>query len=314
MEEKILYSMESPFQQEFHVKGYYFGKNGGQQRSACIVGALRGREYQQLYICSKLIAALKKIEKRGDIIGEHGILVIPSINSLSMDLGKRFWVSDDKDLNRLFPGSPHGESGVRIAHAIWETTKGYQYGIHLPSFYLGGTFIPHIRLLDPEHGSTSLANLFGLPYVIEAKTRPFDRTTLHNNWQKNGTEAFSLYTGVTEHLDEALATQAVSSILRFLKRMGIIRYCSHSGYIASVLKEEDLEPVMTEAAGLFLADASCGQEVSRGDVLARIMEVDTGEIVSEVRAPTDGILFYAQTRPTVYSNLLAFQIIKRIHL
>lgn len=27
MEEKVLYSMESPFQQEINVKGYYFGKN-----------------------------------------------------------------------------------------------------------------------------------------------------------------------------------------------------------------------------------------------------------------------------------------------
>ena len=62
MEEKIMYSMESPFQQEINVKGYYFGKNEGKERSACIVGALRGNEYQQLYICSKLIDVLKKIE------------------------------------------------------------------------------------------------------------------------------------------------------------------------------------------------------------------------------------------------------------
>ena len=252
MEEKVLYSMESPFQQEINVKGYYFGKNEGKEHSACIVGALRGNEYQQLYICSKLIDVLKKIEKHGDIVGENGILVIPSVSNMSMDFGKRFWISDDTDLNRLFPGNPSGESGSRVAYAIMETTKGYRYGIHLPSFYLGGTFMPHIRLLDPEHGSTSLANLFGLPYVIEAKSRPFDRTTLHNNWQRNGTEAFSLYTGMTGKIDDELAAQAVSSILRFLTRMGIIRYYSHSGYIASVLKEGDLEPIMTEAAGIFI--------------------------------------------------------------
>ena len=104
MEEKILYSMESPFQQEINVKGYYFGKNEGKERSACIVGALRGNEYQQLYICSKLIDVLKKIEKHGDMVGENGILVIPSVNNMSMDFGKRFWISDDTDLNRLFPG------------------------------------------------------------------------------------------------------------------------------------------------------------------------------------------------------------------
>ena len=34
MEEKILYSMESPFQQEINVKGYSFGKNEGKERSA----------------------------------------------------------------------------------------------------------------------------------------------------------------------------------------------------------------------------------------------------------------------------------------
>ena len=94
MEEKVLYSMESPFQQEINVKGYYFGKNEGKEHSACIVGALRGNEYQQLYICSKLIDVLKKIEKHGDIVGENGILVIPSVSNMSMDFGKRFWISD----------------------------------------------------------------------------------------------------------------------------------------------------------------------------------------------------------------------------
>ena len=79
-------------------------------------------------------------------------------------------------------------------------------------------------------------------------------------------------------------------------------------------KEGDLEPIMTEAAGIFIKKAECGQEVSRGDVLAQIMKADSGEIISEVKAPTDGIIFYAETRPVVYSNLLVFQIIKRIHL
>ena len=106
MEEKILYSMESPFQQEINVKGYYFGKNEGKERSACIVGALRGNEYQQLYICSKLIDVLKKIEKHGDMVGENGILVIPSVNNMSMDFGKRFWISVSLTRNMEAPVLP----------------------------------------------------------------------------------------------------------------------------------------------------------------------------------------------------------------
>lgn len=169
MEEKVLYSMESPFQQEINVKGYYFGKNEGKEHSACIVGALRGNEYQQLYICSKLIDVLKKIEKHGDIVGENGILVIPSVSNMSMDFGKRFWISDDTDLNRLFPGNPSGESGKPCGICDYGNDKRIPIWHSSAILLSWGTFMPHIRLLDPEHGSTSLANLFGLPYVIEAK-------------------------------------------------------------------------------------------------------------------------------------------------
>ncbi len=38
MEEKVLYSMESPFQQKINVKGYYFGKNEGKEHSAALLG------------------------------------------------------------------------------------------------------------------------------------------------------------------------------------------------------------------------------------------------------------------------------------
>ena len=118
-----------PFQQEINVKGYYFGKNEGKEHSACIVGALRGNEYQQLGIPFRsLIDVSRKIEKHGDIVGETGDSKrIPSVSNLSMDFGKRFWISDDTDLNRLFPGNPSGESGSRVAYAIMETTKGYRY-------------------------------------------------------------------------------------------------------------------------------------------------------------------------------------------
>ena len=102
--------------------------------------------------------------------------------------------------------------------------------------------MPHIRLLDPEHGSTSLANLFGLPYVIEAKSRPFDRTTLHNNWQRNGTEAFSLYTGMTGKIDDELATQAANDTNTSVDRQSIKDEIEQLN--------EELDRIITEAKEL----------------------------------------------------------------
>ena len=61
-------------------------------------------------------------------------------------------------------------------------------------------------------------------------------------------------------------------------------------------------------------DKTAKKLLANKQILAQIMKADSGEIISEVTAPTDGIIFYAETRPVVYSNLLVFQIIKRIHL
>ena len=69
------------------------------------------------------------------------------------------------------------------------------------------------------------------------KPKPFDTTTLNYNWQLWNTNAFSLYTNATDQIDEVSAKHAVVAVLRFLTRMGVIKYNSHSGYIASVLKK-----------------------------------------------------------------------------
>ena len=52
---------------------------------------------------------LAELEERGAIIGDNQILVIPSLNNVSMNVDRRFWTSDNTDINRQFPGNAHGE-------------------------------------------------------------------------------------------------------------------------------------------------------------------------------------------------------------
>ena len=87
MRKELLYSLSSPYREEMKVWGYHFGK---EEKSACIVGATRGNEIQQLYVCSQLIRKLTELEERGAIVGDNGILVVPSVNYYAMNIGKRF--------------------------------------------------------------------------------------------------------------------------------------------------------------------------------------------------------------------------------
>lgn len=310
MRKEVIYSMKGPFRDELRVMGYKFGQG---EKAACIVGAIRGNEVQQLYICSQLIKALKELESKGAINGDNEIMVIPTINQYSINIGKRFWPGDESDINRMFPGNPYGETTERVAAGIFEKTRGYSYGIQFASFYRPGDFIPHIRMMETGYQSPSLANLFGMPYVVIRKPMPYDTTTLNYNWQLWETNAFSVYTKETDEIDEKSAKQAVSGVLRFLTRMGIIKYNSHSGYLATVIEEQELMPICANRAGIYRRYKKPGDEVARGEVMAEIFEPCEGNVLDVIKAPVEGVVFFSHKAPLVNQNEIVYEIIKRFH-
>lgn len=62
--------------------------------------------------------------------------MVLSVNHFSMNIGKRFWPSDNTDINRMFPGYKEGETTQRIADGVFENIKDYSYGIQFASFYI----------------------------------------------------------------------------------------------------------------------------------------------------------------------------------
>ncbi|MBQ9871660.1 MAG: succinylglutamate desuccinylase/aspartoacylase family protein [Eubacterium sp.] len=311
MKKEILFTMNTAFRGIYNIYGYYYGVG---DKEACIVGAMRGNEYQQLYICSLLSQKLAMLEAQGQIVSGKSILIIPSLNYSAMNASHKFWLSDDTDINRVFPGNPQGTATSRIADAIFSIAKEYRYGIQFPSFYLQGRYIPHVRMMHTGHESTNLANLFGLPYVITGDVRSYDTTTLNYNWQMAGTDAFSIYSGGTERINQHDAEIAVSSVLRFLSRMGIIHYNCQGGYMPTVMQEEEMLNIKADDGGFFHQIVGTNEEVHRGQKLGDIIDPMDGRVLSEVTAPTDGIIFFVQEQPTIYQNVVIYKMIKKLHL
>lgn len=310
MRKDLIYSIKSPYREEMQIPGYRFGKG---EKAVCIVGAIRGNEVQQLYVCSQLIKVLKRLEEHGAVSANKEILVIPCVNHYSMNIEKRFWTVDNTDINRMFPGYDRGETTQRIAAGVFQQAKDYSYGIQFASFYMPGDFVPHVRMMETGYQNTSLANLFGLPYVVVRKPDPFDTTTLNYNWQLWETSAFSVYTNETDQVDEESAHQAVSAVLRFLTRMGIIRYHIHNGYIASVINERDLVTVQANGSGFYKPLKGLGQEVYHHEVIAQILDPYEGEVKAEVLSPTDGMIFFSHNKPLVMERDVVCRLVHRLH-
>ena len=292
------------------IQGYSFGKG---DPAACILGSERGNEIQQMYICSQLVKALKELEANGCVNAGKKILVIPVINALGMNVDRRFFGVENQDINRMFPGKEYGDTTDRIADGIFKVIREYSYGIQLTSFYMSGEFVPHVRMMETGYQNASLANLFGLPYVVIRKPTPLDTKTLNYNWQDEMTAAFSVYTNKNDTIDDKSARQAVASVLRFLTRMGIIRYESHSGYISHVIMEKDLTDVHTLSGGIFKGLVSPGEDVRYGHALAEIIDPYEGFVKETLLAPTDGIVFFAHTEPLISEGDIAYRLIHRLH-
>lgn len=306
MKKVTLFEIKAIYRDDFRVTGYTFGEG---EKALCIVGSMRGNENQQLYCCSRLIARLKRLEEDGLLIPGKQIMVIPCANPYSINTKKRFWCIDNTDINRMFPGYDQGETTQRIAAGIFEAVKGWQYGIQFASFYMPGSFVPHIRMMQTGYQDTELACEFGLPYVVVQKPRPFDTTTLNYNWQIWGTHAFSLYTTNTARVDEESAQQAEDAVMNFMSKRRMIRYHARGGFRSEVIHSDDFVSVRADRSGFLKCFVRPGQRVEKGQLLAHILDPYEGCVRSELTAPIHGVVAFAGDEPMTYENTAVLKLI-----
>ena len=307
MKKTVLYEAKAIYRDDFRVTGYIFGEG---EKSLCIIGSMRGNENQQLYCCARLVDRLKRLEADGRLVPGRQILVIPCVNPYSINTKKRFWCTDNTDINRMFPGYDRGETTQRVAAGVFEQIKCFRYGIQFASFYMPGAFVPHVRMMDTGYQDTDLAKEFGLPYVVVQEPRPFDTATLNYNWQIWGTHAFSVYTTNTARVDVRSATEAEDAVLNFMSRRRLIRFQARGGYQSEVIRSADFVNVRAPAAGFLQCVVSPGERVAKDQLLARILDPYEGFVLSELRAPVFGVVAFAGDEPMTYENTAVLKLIR----
>lgn len=307
MRKMKLFGMDSPYREELKISGYCFGHG---EKSACIVGSIRGNEVQQLYVCSQIIRKLGELEAANVLVPGKQIMVVPSVNHHGMNIGKRFWPVDNTDINRMFPGYDLGETTQRIAAGVFDKVREYNYGIQFASFYMPGDFTPHVRMMETEKEETDLARLFGLPYVVVRKPQPIDTTTLNYNWQIWDTNAFSVYTMETDQIDESSAQQAVAAVFRFLSKVGILNFNVGDGVPAKIIREEELISVRTGVGGIYRRRCRPGEQVRKSAPMAEIIHPFEGNVISTIFSPVNGKVFFTHKKPLVSENEIICRIIQ----
>ena len=297
MNKRIIYEIKGMYRDDFRITGFEFGSG---EKSVCIVGNSRGNEVQQIYCCSQLVKKMKQLEEEGRRQEGHKILIIPSINPYSVNIQKRFWPTDNTDINRMFPGYDLGETTQRIADGVFKEVMEYKYGIQFTSFYMPGDFVPHVRYMKEGFSTKEEAEKFGMKYIVQRTVRPYDTATLNYNWQVWNTQAFSLYTNTTDR--NTGAGQAVLSVMNFMANQGIIKYGAIGEKHIRTISDTELISVRTAKSGFYEPLVQAGDRVVSGKPLAQIMDPYEGIILETLYAPVNGTIFFIHNNPLTYAN------------
>ena len=309
MNKKIIYEIKGMYRDDFRVTGYEFGSG---DKSVCIVGNSRGNEIQQIYCCSQLVKKMKQLEDEGRIREGNKVLIIPSINPYSVNVQKRFWPTDNTDINRMFPGYDLGETTQRIADGVFREISGYRYGIQFASFYMPGNFVPHVRYMKEGFTTADEAKKFGLKYIVERSVRPYDTATLNYNWQVWDTIAFSLYTNTTESISNKGAGQAVLAVMNFMAANGIIKYQAIMEKKQRLVRDFEFTSVRTAKSGFFEPLVKAGDRVETGTPLANILNPYEGTILETLYSPIEGVIFFMHNAPLTYANTAVIKLLAAV--
>ena len=116
--------MKSPFRDDFVIHGFHFG---GPKKTVAIVGPMRGDEAQQLFVASQIVKNLTHLERQGRVSNELGILVIPTVNSFSLNVHKRFWAMDNTDILLFIKYDSTDKWQITIFLSIIQSIAHYKF-------------------------------------------------------------------------------------------------------------------------------------------------------------------------------------------
>ncbi len=257
-------------------------------RTVWLSAAVHGDEINGVEIIRRVMRSLDARTMAGTVIA------VPIVNVHGFLNGDRY-LPDRRDLNRSFPGSPTGSLAARIANLFMtEIVNRCDVGIDLHTGSDHRTNLPHIRadLDDPE--TRKLAEAFGAPLMLHARTRD---GSLRGAATERGATVLLFEGGEALRFDADTLTAGVEGIRRVLAELAVIDPDS-TGPRPMPVESRSSTWVRARRSGIALLDAELGEVVQRGQLLGVIHD-SVGKRLAGVSAPRRGVVIGRVQQPLV---------------
>lgn len=264
----------------------YHGVNPGP--TVWINAAIHGDEIGGIEIIRQTLEQLDPGTMAGTLIA------MPIVNVHGFNNSDRY-LPDRRDLNRSFPGTARGSLAGRIAHLMMtEVVSRCSVGIDLHTGSDHRTNLAQIRgdMDDPD--TVALATAFGAPVTIHSRNRS---GSLRHAATKAGVTVLLYEGGEALRFDRAAIAIGTSGIVRVLGHLGMVQG-EDGGEAPPSPFSRKTSWVRASRSGILHQSCELGESVRKGQTLATVLD-PFGELLSRLRAPTDGVIIGQTQYPLV---------------
>jgi hypothetical protein len=260
-----------------------------------LIGGIHGCEYSSIAAVMRFMNELDTAELAGSIVA------VPVVSMESFLQRSPFVVpADGKNLNRSFPGTYDGTYTDALARGIFdELVAGADVLIDLHGGDLVEALEPFVIYSagPAEERAHALAVAFGLPYVVrQASSSGLGGMTSD---AAAGVEipAIIAEAGGCGQLEEPAVTMLVDGVRNVLRSLEMLPG-PVPGPRSDMRFVGTFEWLRCRDAGWWEAAVGVGAEVADGDLLGRVKNL-YGDVLEEIRAPTDGAVLFLTTSAAV---------------
>jgi predicted deacylase len=256
-------------------------RGASEKPSVVIFAGVHGDEYEG-------VAALHRMAEELDPVRLTGTVTIaPVVNPQAFAAGLRRNPVDSVDLNRTFPGDPHGSVSSRLARLILdELLDGNDAMLSLHGWSKEALVMPYgeYPLHDSEAGRLSKACAYHLGFQF---LHPYEwpEGVLGNSALEKGIAAVETEIGGQGTITPEGQALSRQIILRFLDFWKILPWEGAPLTVAS--SEVGHADCFAESAGLFHSALKIGDHVQAGAQLGTIRGLD-GSLLQTITAPATG--------------------------
>ncbi|AMN45811.1 succinylglutamate desuccinylase [Steroidobacter denitrificans] len=262
----------------------------------CLTGAVHGDELNGIEVARRVLDDIEAEELNGAVIS------VPIVNIQGFYRGTRY-LPDRRDLNRHFPGNPHGSAATRMAHSFFtEVVRHCSALIDLHTGSLNRTNLPQVRADLRMPQIARMTQAFGATVVLQSAG---DFGSLRRAAGEAGIPAVTFEMGEPMRVQPEQVEHGAKAIETLMYSLGMTHQRRYWGdpepvYYAS-------QWVRVDHGGILFSDVALGERVSEGELLGVVTDPISNRQY-RVYAPASGRVLGMALNQVVLPGFAAYRI------